>query len=752
MGRHTLVTLGAVAVAILTGAVQFFDQETLHGPFLLDDRGTVTQNPCVKPEIPGSWERLWTYDYWCHQKLTDKDSHKSFRPITTLTFRWNYSFHGLDTFGYRVTNIAMHAVVCGLSVLAVVRSMVYPRLLEAFAAAIVFAVHPVHAEAVSNITGRAEVLSALLYLCGFLCYTTAHVRLPSGSWRPSNVLRFCLAYAALMAFTVLALLSKEHGITLPVMCAGWDAVTASGLSMRALVFGWSRHYTAEQRGRWRGWAARTCVLAASTLAVAYWRLSLNGETEPKFIKEQNPAAYADSRMERGLSYSWLYIRNLGLLVIPTQLSPDWTGGIIPNVESLSDWRVVPIACLYASLLAWLVWIMSPPTRAEDADDKLRKRASEILEILKRDSVMMMAWLIIPFFMSMNLVTTVGFVMADRVLYLSTLGYSMCLVTLPHVVSTVQSAQAAGKKESPEKPKDQDQGNQEAAAAVSDSPFKVAAALVLLVAGCYSVKCYHQNRTWRSEFSLWESCYKINPVGFLAVSEYGKSLANVQRYNEAVEVLKMALSSTPDHLTVMGSLGLSYVYTGRCEEAMPLFQTGLNYALTGVGMSDTLQEEFDPQKQVSMAAIFYVGLSHCAPNLHSMAQLAFTAIQTHPESSFALEHAEKVNGYLTAIKKEGLEPHQVLVFNSQGQDGNRQMDFKIDPLAVKPGPGESSAGMGAGFTHQAPKSRASSNGATATPKSKPNASRAGVKKPKTRQFDDPILNAHLFQLERMSIDI
>lgn len=63
----------------------------------------------------------------------------------------------------------MHAVVCGLSVLAVVRSMVYPRLLEAFAAAIVFAVHPVHAEAVSNITGERTSVQSEHIMFGVHC-------------------------------------------------------------------------------------------------------------------------------------------------------------------------------------------------------------------------------------------------------------------------------------------------------------------------------------------------------------------------------------------------------------------------------------------------------------------------------------------------------------------------------------------------------------------------------------------------------
>jgi hypothetical protein len=75
----------------------------------------------------------------------------------------------------------MHAAVCFLAVPTVARSQPQRRPLEAAAGALTFAVHPVHAEAVSNITGRAEVLAAIFFLLGFLCYTTAHEQVTASS-------------------------------------------------------------------------------------------------------------------------------------------------------------------------------------------------------------------------------------------------------------------------------------------------------------------------------------------------------------------------------------------------------------------------------------------------------------------------------------------------------------------------------------------------------------------------------------------
>jgi hypothetical protein len=64
---RTLVTCIALA---LVGVAQYWDHETLHGPFLLDDRGTVSQNPSViEAAHPQSWERVWT----CVHRSTSPD-------------------------------------------------------------------------------------------------------------------------------------------------------------------------------------------------------------------------------------------------------------------------------------------------------------------------------------------------------------------------------------------------------------------------------------------------------------------------------------------------------------------------------------------------------------------------------------------------------------------------------------------------------------------------------------------------------
>jgi hypothetical protein len=87
-----------------------------------------------------------------------------------------------------------------------------------------------------------------------------------------------------------------------------------------------------------------------------------------------------------------------------------------------------------------------------------------------------------------------------------------------------------------------------------------------------------------------------------------------------------MDRSPGTVTLMGSLGLSYAYTGRCDKAMPLFQRGLLYSSQGEGLSDNLSGTIEEGKQQVMVGIFYVGYSHCATNLQSMLDYVKKALE------------------------------------------------------------------------------------------------------------------------------
>lgn len=182
---------GAAAAAAYANA--------LHGAFVMDDDVAVVKNADLRPETP--WHALFRNDYW-GTPLHTEDSHKSYRPLAVLTFRWNYAFGGLSVAGYHAVNVALHTAATVLAAFAARRvaenDLVAVRASTAAAqshvprarpsrgptvprrsptdraaqasTALLFATHPVHAEAVTGVVGRAEVLSAVFFFSGFLLF------------------------------------------------------------------------------------------------------------------------------------------------------------------------------------------------------------------------------------------------------------------------------------------------------------------------------------------------------------------------------------------------------------------------------------------------------------------------------------------------------------------------------------------------------------------------------------------------------
>ena len=119
---------------------------TLDTGFCFDDNHAIVQNPDITQPSNVSWEKLLLHDFW-GMPIDDKLSCKSYRPLCVATFRLNYLLHELQPMGYHLVNVLLHGAVCYLYVqlCGVVFSQVWPALI----AGLLFAVHPIHTEAVS---------------------------------------------------------------------------------------------------------------------------------------------------------------------------------------------------------------------------------------------------------------------------------------------------------------------------------------------------------------------------------------------------------------------------------------------------------------------------------------------------------------------------------------------------------------------------------------------------------------------------
>lgn len=194
----------------------------LQGEFVFDDMYAVVQNPDVYSSQP--WTALFQHDFWGFPMESEK-SHKSYRPLTTLTFRWQmiYANDGADLVqtanAMHKVNVLLHGLNSGL--LVILFNLLGFSVLESFIASLLFACQPVHVEAVASLVGRSELLAALSTICSVILW---HIPwLWPLSFAVAACALFCKETAAIVALPMCSCLqfmerkkyskwSKWHGL------------------------------------------------------------------------------------------------------------------------------------------------------------------------------------------------------------------------------------------------------------------------------------------------------------------------------------------------------------------------------------------------------------------------------------------------------------------------------------------------------------------------------------------------------------
>ncbi|CAI6365923.1 unnamed protein product [Macrosiphum euphorbiae] len=515
---------------------------TLNAGFVYDDNRAIIANEDIRPSTSGT--NLWWNDFWGTPMGTG-NSHGSYRPITVLTYRLNYRFSGLKATSYHVTNVALHGLATGL-VLSVARTVTSQR--GALLSAALFAVHPVHADAVASVVGRADVLSCVFFLLSFLCYGR-HVRARDGHQHHGQPLhgpcgrrpqqpcyskngdgRPAAAYLVFcVLFALLSMLSKENGISVMAVCIGYELM----LRLRSIKR-WNK-ITADQDYK------RTLkVLVTSTTAMVAGRLCVMSGSVPSFAASDNPAAKHPDPTVRALTFLHLPVVSARLLVWPQVLSYDWSMDAVPRIESVADPRNVATVLFYAALAAV-------------ARASVRR---------KRTAVAVAAAVSVASYVpASNALFYVGFVVAERVLYIPSVGY--CLL--------VGCSAAALAK------------------ATSGRRSAIVYALYAVTVATYGLRTVLRNRDWHDEESLYRSGIQVNPPK--SYGNLGSILSSQGRTNEAEMAYRSALKHRPNMADVHYNLGNLLRNNKNYDEAILSYRSAINFrptlALAYLSLGDCL---------------------------------------------------------------------------------------------------------------------------------------------------------------------
>jgi hypothetical protein len=403
--------------------------------FAMDDLYIVVWNPLVH-SVQGAW-RAFGGPYWPPDL-----GGQMYRPLPVATFALDWAVAHGHPLLFHAMNLIWHA---GVAVIVAALARRWADWSAALVAGLVFAVHPVHVEAVANVVGLGELMAAA-GVC--LALYAAIVR--------QDVL---LSAAALL----LGLLSKENAVVAPALIA-WAWIV--GLPSRPT----SR--------RMREFAVSWLVIAGAYLAVRgvvlhpYARLHA---IAPVFLGESAFAGRLTAIAALG--------DVLRLLIFPLTLRVDYSPAERTVVRSLLDGRfLIGLACvaIWAGLLV-VAW--------------RRQRRLEAFGL---------GWIAIAFLPVSNLLFSTGVLLAERTLYLPSVGLAL----------------AAG-------------------AAFARLPVPQLRIALLLIVGAGGIRSALRATVWHDDFSVTQSILEDSPESYRGPARMAALYQSHRQPDRALVALRMA---------------------------------------------------------------------------------------------------------------------------------------------------------------------------------------------------------------------
>jgi tetratricopeptide (TPR) repeat protein len=414
-------------------------------------------------------------------------------------------------------NFALHGV--NVSLVYLLGILVLGAAAPAFALAALWGVHPLLTESVTNIVGRADLLAAFGVLAGLLCYVKSATALGR---------RKLFWVAAMLVAQAVGIFSKENAAVLPAIMLLYDLT-------------WS------QRAAWRGRALAYAALVLPFAAFFYLRGTLPMHIPARFL--ENPLMSAGFWTAR-LTAVKVIGKYLWLFVWPARLSADYSYNAVPLFSwHPAEWEdakalIALAVCLGAALLA-VCWYRT-----------------------RKPLFFFLAFFFVALAPTSNLAILIGSIMAERFVYLPSIGLAGCVVA---------AIWALGRPVS--RPR-----------LLAMRTAWIALGLLCLACGA---RTYARNFDWLDDRSLWTSAVDVCPESAQAHANLGVALVNSGGpLPEVIAEYEAALRIDPDLAEAHDDLGnaLSQL-PGRLPDAIAQYKAALridpDYARAHYNLGTTL---------------------------------------------------------------------------------------------------------------------------------------------------------------------
>jgi hypothetical protein len=347
---------------------------TLAFGYVMDDTTVIRSNPDIN-----GWDslaRVWMHPYGG----PDSPYFGLYRPLTMTLFAFVWNAGGQWPLWFHLLAMLLHATATVLVWRMLER---VTGSLPALVAAVWFAVHPVHVEAVANVANSSEVLVAV-----WTCLLVLHVARASAT---ADRIGWATAVVAGVLYLA-AFLSKESGAVAPALAVLW--IWGEG----------TLHPTGARRNlstigaRW--WRVLVACALAAAVVMAGRAAVLGGPITGEPIAA---AGLVDDPVKRAWSMLSLGPTILRLLVWPAGLNPHY-GPTTFDPQAQSWLAALTLVTLALAIVAGVM---------------LARRG-------ERRVLVATAWIVLAFLPASNILVATGQVLAERTLYVSSIGVAVLL--------------------------------------------------------------------------------------------------------------------------------------------------------------------------------------------------------------------------------------------------------------------------------------------------------------------------------------
>ena len=489
---------GVLATLLLAASVLVPHWPRERADFVYDDRDFIEANQSLRSPGEAFAALLAPFP-------PDRPQRGLYRPLTNLSYALDFQIGGGDPRVFHCSNALLYGVVVAL---VFQLALAYGRGFGfALSLALLFAVHPVHCDAVDAIAGRSELLALLFSLASLIAYLKAR---GSGGkrtrWLAVSVGAYALASAA-----------KETGVVLPAILAAHAWVLP--LDPRR----------GGRRAELRQLAPFAGVLALYLVA-RFTALGHFAPTEPLLR-----GVPLEIRLH---TLGSVFLEDLRLLVFPSLLQTDFYYRQQVGIATGATARSLCGLALFAVTAGALAWLLLRAGHTRDGHSppipSARALAACALAIF------------LGFLFPVSHLLDFGALMAERFLFAPSTGF-LLLVVLAGAEALERAFASPGLRRG------------------------AAVALVGTLALAGGLRSAARAGEWRDAVALWVAADRDLPENAGIRANLAAARIARGELEAAAVLLEASLVRHPDHVETLGNLGNLRMQQGRFEEARVAFE-------------------------------------------------------------------------------------------------------------------------------------------------------------------------------------